>query len=593
MKRQLLSFALVFATLASLAQPTVVDTNNVAVSVDASGSLFRGSASSAGFEFPKGSGLHTIYASSLWLAGMDIQGQVHVAAGMFGVDQEDFYPGPLTVDGTASTTAAFMNTYDRVWLANAADVERHLLFLESVNNGTYEQLFPDGYQTPQWFFEWPGMGDFAANQDLFLAPFLDYDGDLVYNPSNGDYPLFPGDECAYFILNDRGGMHELSGAEPLGVEVHCFVYSFDEPTNEVLNNTVFVRYEIVNRSLQSFTDVYAGIWSDLDIGNSTDDYIGSHVSTAAYYGYNGDSFDEANMASSGYGADIPIQTVAILNGPLMPANETDDILPASLEGYTTYGPYGEGFGDGVMDNERLGLTSFLYHAFGTNPVSGDPNTANDFYNYLTGLWQDGMPVVHGGNGITGNGIDPLMPSMYMFSGSSDPAFIGTGEIEVESWTEVTAGNAPGDRRGVGAMGPFHLEPGDHQTIDIAYSAIVNGSTTGTVEEQVEDRVTALRGLFFDAIDEEIPALGISLGTEEISTTAAAVRMYPNPADQQVSFIHPSDTQIQIFSSDGRLVAQWFAAGKSSSFDVQQLDSGVYLVKASGKTSSHSEMLVVR
>jgi hypothetical protein len=590
MKKHLLFFALVFATLLTLAQPVVVDTSNVAASVNSSGALFRGIDGMSGFEFPKGSGVHTMYSSALWLAAMDQNNQLHTAAAKFGMDQEDFYPGPLTVDGTASTTASVMETYDRVWLANATDVERHLLFLESVNNGTFNDLFPDGYQAPQWFNEWPAMGDVAAGQDLFLAPFMDYDGDLVYVPENGDYPLFPGDECAYFIMNDRGGVHELSQGEPLGVEIHCFVYSFNDALDQALNNSIFVRYEIINRSTQSFSDVYAGIWSDLDIGNPTDDYVGSHVSAAAYYGYNGDSFDEASAVSLGYGAEIPVQAVAILNGPLLPANEADDELPAALEGYETYGAYGTGFGDGVMDNERLGLTSFLYHVSGTNPVSGDPNTANDFYNYLTSTWQDGSLVVHGGNG---NGSSTSVPSKYMFSGTSDPAFLGTSGVEVDAWTEETALNMPSDRRGMGAMGPFELAPGAHQTIDVVYAAIAHESTSSTVEQQVEDIVIDLREAFFGSIYSEIPSVGITVGMEELSAKSAVVRMYPNPAEQLVSFLHPAGTRIEIYSADGKLAAQWLATATSSQMDVDQLQPGIYVVKASGKTTSHSEMLIVR
>jgi hypothetical protein len=590
MKKHLLLFALVLSFFTLYSQVTVVDTNNVAASVNTSGSLFRSTSNMAGFEFPKGSGIHTIFASSLWLGGVTPDGQLKLAAGMYGNEQGDYYTGPLTVDGTATTTPEIMAAYDQVWLANATDINEHLVFLESFSNGTYEEDFPDGYTIPEWFFEWPAMGNPAQGQAQFLAPFMDYDGDLVYDPGSGDYPLFPGDECAYVILNDRGGVHLQSLGEPLGVEIHCFIYSFNDELNEALNNSVFVRYEIINRSSSTYNDVYAGIWSDLDIGTGLDDFIGSHVEQAAYYAYNGDTFDEASFSSGGYGETPPIQTVAVLSGPLMPANETDDLLPEELSSYETYGPYGQGFDDGVMDNERLGLSCFLYHSSGSSPISGEPTIAPNFYNFLKGIWKDGQTMSYGNDGINAASQESIT-AKYMFPGSSDPLFIGTEGVETEPWSEATAGNAAGDRRGVGAMGPFILEPGGHQTIDIVYSSIEGQGEDTDPEQLVDENVGALRQVFFDEIYSEIPPLGVAVGIEEQLTAQSTLLLYPNPAVDNVSIKHPSKSQIQVFATDGRLVAQWFAAGKTSQFDVSPLESGMYMVVSISEGVTRSTVLI--
>ncbi len=590
MKRHLLLIALVLSFFTALCQVTVVDTNNVAASVNASGALFRSASNMAGFEFPKGSGIHTIFTSSFWLGGQSVDGQLHVAAEMYGNEQGDFYPGPLTADGNATTTAETMEAFDRVFLANSADVQTHLLFLESVANNTYNEVFPNGYTVPEWFFEWPAMGDYLNGQDLFLAPFFDYDGDLTYNPANGDYPLFPGDECAYLILNDKGGIHELSLGQPLGVEIHCFVYSFHDELNEALNNSVFVRYEIINRSSISYTDVYAGIFSDLDIGSSIDDYIASHVEQAAYYAYNGDSFDEPTFASGGYGETPPIQAVAVLSGPLKQADETDDLLPSELGDYETYGPYGPGYNDGIIDNERLGLTNFMHFNSGSNLVTGEPTIAPNFYNYMRGIWKDGQTLSFGGFGVNNGGMGEMIEADYAFPGTSDPLFIGTQGVETTEWTEITGSNTPGDRKGVGAMGPFLLEAGAHQTIDIVYTSIEHQADADP-NQLVGENIGALKQYFFDEIYTEIPGLGATVGVAEEKSKQSLLSMYPNPAVDIVSFTHPAKTQLQIFASDGRLVAQWFAAGKSSQFDVSQLESGVYMVVAKSEEIQTTERLV--
>ncbi len=589
MKRHLLLCALVLSFFTALSQVTVVDTNNVAASVNTSGSLFRGSSGMAGFEFPKGSGIHTLFASSLWLGGVTPDSQLKLAAGMYGNEQGDYYTGPLTADGTATITAQTMEFYDQVWLANAADVETHLLFLESVANNTYNEVFPNGYTVPEWFFEWPAMGDYYNGQALFLAPFFDYDGDINYTPANGDYPLFPGDECAYIILNDKGGVHYESLGQPMGVEIHCFVYSFNDELNEALNNSVFVRYEIINRSAATYNDVYAGIFSDLDIGTSIDDYIASHVEQAAYYAYNGDSFDEATFASGGYGETPPIQAVAVLSGPLKQADDTDDLLPAELGDYQTYGPFGTGYNDGIIDNERLGLTNFMYINTGTSPITGDPDNTPDFYNYMRGIWKNGQTLSFGGFGANNGGMGEMIEADYAFPGTSDPLFIGTQGVETTEWTELIGGNTPGDRKGVGAMGPFILEPGDHQTIDIVYSSIENEAGADP-NELVGQTIGGLRQAFLDNIFSEIPELGRTVGVAEELSKQSLLSMYPNPAVDIVSFTHPVNTQLQIFAADGRLVAQWFATSKTSQFDVSQLESGVYMVVAKSDERQATERL---
>ena len=53
-----------------------------------------------------------------------------------------------------------------------------------------EEEFPDGYAIPSYFYDYPAHGNTALNQDFYLSPFLDYDGNGFYDPSSGDYPWY-------------------------------------------------------------------------------------------------------------------------------------------------------------------------------------------------------------------------------------------------------------------------------------------------------------------------------------------------------------------------------------------------------------------
>src|SRR5262249_47415907 len=145
-----------------------------------------------------------------------------------------------------------------------------------------------GYVVPQALADWPANGHPPLAQ--VLAPFVDLNGNYIYEPALGDYPFIPGDQATYDIFNDVANIHTETGGVPLGVEVHQMSYEINSPTDSFLTNTVFIRYEIGNRSDTSYHDVYIGIWTDFDIGYPNDDYVGTDVGRNMYYGYNSENF---------------------------------------------------------------------------------------------------------------------------------------------------------------------------------------------------------------------------------------------------------------------------------------------------------------
>src|ERR1017187_5980338 len=67
--------------------------NNVVAPFNADGYLFWNFVN-AGFEVPKGSGKHTIFAGAPWIGGIDNNGLLHVAAQTYRQTGSDFFPGP-------------------------------------------------------------------------------------------------------------------------------------------------------------------------------------------------------------------------------------------------------------------------------------------------------------------------------------------------------------------------------------------------------------------------------------------------------------------------------------------------------------------
>ena len=232
-------------------------------------------------------------------------------------------------------------------------------------------------------------------------------------------------------------------------------YAFNCTNDSALYNTIFTNYKIINKSSFHIDSTFIGNWADFDIGAFGDDYIGCDVSRGAMYAYNGDLIDgPSGNGELIYGANPPAQAVVFLRGPFANADGIDN--PANST------PSGSNYGDGIVDKERLGRSNFVYYDNNFNPINGNPTGAGDYYQFMTSTWRNGQPVTYGGAG-TAVGI----PSKYVYPGNSDPLGFGTGAVQ-PSWDELFSANLPGDRRGLGSVGPFTMQPGSTHTLDFAY-----------------------------------------------------------------------------------------------------------------------------
>jgi len=420
---------------------TDMDINNVRATILGGGDMWW-NLSDAQYEIPKGGGLNSLFAGSLWIGGVDAGGQLKVAAMTYRQSGSDFWPGPLDV-ATASITSEECNSWDKHFKINRSEVEEFVsrYMPAGGNDPTYEASM-----IPSSILEWPAHGN--ASQDQYLAPFFDQNGNGFYEPTEGDYPdynitgdndesaLF-GDQTLWWVFNDKGNIHSETEALPIGLEIHAQAFAFTAD-NEI-NDMTFYNYKIINRSTLPLTDVYFGQWVDPDLGNYLDDYVACDVNLGLGICYNGDAEDEG---AAGYGFNPPAIGVDFFQGPLADANDGLD-----------------NDRDGIFDEpgEQIIMSKFVYYN-NDFTVRGNPENGTHIYNYLRGIWKDNVPMTYGGDGKgSGPGATTDLCN-FMFPGVSDPMFPG------QEWSEVTAGNLPADRRFIQSAGPFTLEPGAVNTI---------------------------------------------------------------------------------------------------------------------------------
>lgn len=358
------------------------------------------------------------------------------------------------------------------------------------------------YVMPEVIEHWPAHGNIANGEAAFLAPFVDTNNNAHYDPAQGDYPDLRGDQAVYFIINDDRFLHTETGADKFKFEVHGMAYAFNNPDTYLYNN-VFLNYRVINRSNYTY-DTHMGMWVDFDNGQFLDDFVGCDSTLNLFYGYNGDSNDEGN-----YGNTPPAQGVVFLNHPMY---------------------------------------SFAYYN-NEFSVQGIPENYGDYYELLTGRWKDGSPFTYGSNGIGGD-----TPNRYMFSG--DPA-TGSG------WSEVSVGNTPSDRRGLGSIYPFSIAPNQVVCLDMAFP--VARAAEGTPLAQLES-VTMLKQQtqqiqsWYDAhYGVCATTLYSGIKNQVYGSKNVAIKVYPIPTNDVLHIELLNQTNclatIQLHDLSGKLIEQ--------------------------------------
>lgn len=409
------------------------------------------------YEVPINSGSHSIYAGALWIGGTDNNGNIKVAAQTYRQTGDDFWAGAVDKNDV-NIEPGRCAYYDRHWKISKEEV---LNFISDPAKATLS------------IKEWPGNGNALFNEDQFLAPFKDVDGDGIYDYTKGDFPYYKlsdtdtgdytgtcndfvfGDQTIWWVFNDLGNDHTATlSTAAIGVEVQCQAFAFR--TNDEINNMTFNKFKVINRSNSKLNSTYFGMWCDPDLGFAADDYVGCDVGLGLGFCYNGDPNDEGG---TGYGDKPPAIGIDFFQGPLADPNDGID-----------------NDRDGTTDEpgEQIIMSKFMYYNNVNNQPNGNPDGPVHHYNYLKGIWGDGLPCTYGEDGR--NPANAVCD--FMFPGKSDPVnFPLYGE-----WSEVTAGLAPEDRRFLESAGAFTLQPGavNYITTGVVWARAASGGPLASV-----------------------------------------------------------------------------------------------------------------
>lgn len=467
------------------------------------------------FETPVGSGKSTIYASSFWLGGLDNSNILHVSQQTYseGVDRT-YYQGPLD---TLNATAAVPTLWDQVWNITKAQVQYHI--------ANWNQPW---YVMPTAIATWPGNAPSGSSYNKVLAPFYDSNFNSIYEPALGEYPSFPGDVAAYFICNDNYTA-TANGTPSLKTEFHVMAYMYN--SNDVaVNNTVFVKVQMKNFSGQDYHDVYFGNWTDFDLGNASDDHVGTDVGQSMVYVINGDPNDEG---SGCYGYNAPSTGLKFLNTAI--------------------------------------THSMYYYNINNDSLKGNPYYGEEYYRLLKSEWLTGQHLTYENAGLDSLGTQ----CNFTFPGLTDPAFAG------QDWTMATAAIVPDDWRILGTVGPFNFPAGAVKTFEMAY--IVSYGSNGTL--------SSLNQLLIDAQHIQNLYNGSALTINELTNNSAIINSLITGSSVEV--ICPTEfagrkAEIKLYDLSGKLLlTNTYLAAERLTLDICNLSKGMYIVSLTGGSRNYT------
>jgi len=461
----------------------------------------------------------TIEAGAIWLAAKDEAGGLHIAAQTTRQGGEEFWPGPID-NNTLSTNLVQCAIFDQIWSVRKETIEFFKLGL-TLNDEQHEEIY-----------NWPAKGNIHCDIQLpnqELAPFVDLNGDEIYNPDDGDYPKIKGDVASWLVINDIGNDHENTNGAPLGFEIQMMVFAFKNIN--LFKYSTFYEFKIINKSSNNYHDFLFGQWIFSTLGQWDDDYFGCDSTSATAFIYNADDFDEG---ASGFGENIPIQAVQFVTVP--------------EQNYGT-------------QNKMFSCIKYLSN-FDAN---GFPQSADHFYNYLIGKWKNGNDITYGeiGNNVNNN------PTKYMYS--SNPALY----TESNNWSECSELNEPENSRIVMSTGKYNFAAGETKTFILAAHTILDVPHPCPDIQPMIDLANTTAS-FFD----NLVSTNDLINEGELSNE---IKLFPNPVQNELSIKSSVKVKnIEIYNMNGQLIEEISINSSTTKIDLQELNNGHYLVKLNGQ-----------
>lgn len=521
------------------AQSDIIDLNNLHCSISPNGSLFQDENNWGLCQVKNSAFKAVMFTGHLWLAA-EANNNLYTAAQDYYLAQDpnyvnsDFRFGPIADDPNLS---AYQNRYYRVWKISSSMIDQHI-----------QNYTNPGYQILDEIADWPAHGDTNNGEAWLLAPFVDLNGNSIYEPLQGDYPKIRGHQSIYCIFNDANRSQARTNTSELGFEIHLQAYAYNPGMLAPLENALFFSYRIINRSPHNYESVYAGQWYDSDLGFSFDDICGSDSSLALSYTYNADSIDDPGQ---GFGFNPPAVGFSLLNGN---------------PGGAMY------YHNSSSPNIPLEMTN--------------PSLPQHWRNYLMSHWTDGSAL-------------SLENPSGLYNASNGDGFDTTASAQASLWAFNDQANwycAPqnlSDKRQLLNLEPQSLAQGDTICMDLmlSYARDLGDQNPYAPVDKLKNELGALH-IFWQAKNYQCwePMLG-----RQEQALAMGSQVYPNPFKDELVIQSPirEKMHVELFNAQGEKVLGAEIDQSPYILGTGGLKAGVYFLSLKSKNQSTKVKRVIK
>ncbi len=537
MKKIFFAVLISFIGFVNAVHPAVIksqytfDANNIRTNVWNTGVLFQNLSTSntAGFEWPKYSGKNAIFSAGLSVACY-INGNLRMGNCTYNGEYAPGYVDALIpTDPKFKTNASFK--------------------LYKVKAGDTQNSNPD-------YANWGLMVPYGA-------PYEDVNHNGTFE-LNIDKPGIPGaDQTIFVCITDADPSNHITsegfsgGTLPVFAEVHMTLWGYNLPT---LNNILFTRYEIINKSGRAWKNSHFGLFSASYLGNPSDDYIGCDSSLNLGYTFNAESNDIV------YGENPPAVGFRFLKTPL-------------------------------YKGSQLGMTAFNYVSSNNDLYEclGYAGTPNRFFNILRGVKADSAVWL---NPTT----NPPYRTNYCFSGNPEDS---TG------WTEYkglvcTNGNIipslPGNKSAMMVTGSDSLTIQPNRKFNIVFATVIDrGSSNLNSVTKIKNLSTAAKIFYDQNFNFNDDDVSFVQSYPQVSATYDLKQNYPNPFNPSTSikFFIPENTftSLKIYDVNGRQISvlenKVLIIGEYEyQWNASNLPSGVYFYKLETENFTQTRKIIL-
>ena len=185
----------------------------------------------------------------------------------------------------------------------------------------------------------------------------------------------------------------------------------------------------------------------------------------------------------------------------------------------------------------------------------------------------------------------------MYSSTSDPLHYGTGGITPSptNWSEVSAGNPPGDRRGIGSSGPFTLNAGAIIEIDLAlvFGRDMTGSGPQAGIATMQESIDTVRNQYNRGLSSNCGS-GMITSIKNKQHKDYSSLIYPNPFNNELTInyeLENNTATLAIYNLVGEQIKTQTITQKTTVIDLDNEPNGIYLVTITDGTTRISKKVL--